>query len=98
MIGVNPMAKKRMHVLFQGDGYRIMSGNSDYNVTLELLNERGNYSFFGYYENIAKSLRALIVRDVFIDRAKTYDVKTYLDEVERVKNKIFRDIDKHFEN
>lgn len=92
------MAKKRKHVLFQGDGYRIMSGDSNYNLTLELSNEKGKYSFFGYYETIAKALRGLIVRDVFIDRAKTYDVKTYLDEVERVKEKIFRDIDKHFEN
>lgn len=92
------MAKKRMHVIFQGEGYRIMSGESDYNLTLELLNERGNYSFLGYYESIPKALRGLIVRDVFIDRAKTYDVKTYLDEVERVKNQIFQDIEKHFEN
>lgn len=92
------MAKKRIHVLFQGEGYRIMSGESDYNVTLQLLNERGNYSFFGYYESIPKALRGLIVRDAFIDRTKTYDVKTYLDEVEQVKNKIFQDIEKHFEN
>ncbi len=92
------MAKKRIQVLFQGDGYRIMSGDSDYNVTLELLNEKGKYSFFGYYETITKALRGLIVRDVFIDRAKTYDVKTYLDEVERVKEQIYQDIEKHFEH
>lgn len=87
--------KKEKVVLFQGSGYRVLAMDR-YNVILEIQNEEKRYSFAGYYTSIENALRAIVRRDMLLDRTKTQDVKSYLREVTNYKLTIMNDIEAHF--
>ncbi|MFD1899222.1 hypothetical protein GQR36_24905 [Enterococcus termitis] len=86
------MADKK--ILFQGTGYRILDFN-DMNVVLELQRSTDNYKFQGYYTDIQKALHSIVRRDLLIDRAQRLGAKSYLEQIEKVKNQLLQDIDKH---
>ena len=86
--------EKEREVLFQGTGYRICKMN-DLNVVLEREGEGGSYTFVGYYACIVKALKALVQRDVLIDRSVILGVKTYLKQIETQNQTILNDIDRH---
>lgn len=87
------MADKK--VLFQGQGYRVLEFN-DLNVVLETQKEDGSYKFQGYYTDIQKALHSLVRRDMLIDRSHKLEAKSYLSELDKVKEQMINDIDKHF--
>lgn len=86
--------EKEREVLFQGTGYRICKMN-DLNVVLEREGEGGTYAFVGYYACIVKALKALVQRDILIDRSVILGVKTYLKQIETQNQTILNDIDRH---
>lgn len=81
-------------VLFQGTGYRILACN-DLNVILELQKGKG-YKFQGYFTDIQRAIRSIVRRDLLINRQHTLDARTYLEELETMKQTILTDIDSHF--
>ena len=87
--------EKEKVILFQGAGYRILA-KDNYNVVLEVRNEDRKYSFVGYYSNIPMALRALVHRDLLINRRVKHDTDSYVKEVIRYKQQIMNDIDAHF--
>lgn len=86
--------EKEREVLFQGTGYRICKMN-DLNVVLEREGEGGAYSFVGYYACIVKALKALVQRDILIDRSVVLGLETYLKQIETQNQTILNDIDRH---
>lgn len=90
-----PAKEKEKVILFQGKGYRILS-KDNYNVVLEIRNEDRKYSFIGFYSNIPMALRALVHRDLLINRQVKHDTDSYVKEVIRYKQQIMNDIDAHF--
>ena len=88
--------EKEKIILFQGNGYRVLA-KDNYNVVLEVRNEDRKYSFVGYYSNIPMALRALVHRDLLINRQVKHDTDSYVKEVIRYKQQIMNDIDAHFE-
>lgn len=90
------MAKeKEKVVLFQGSGYRVLA-KDNYNVVLQLLNSEKRYQFVGYYSDIPAALKALVRRDLLINRKVKHDTDSYVKEVIRYKQQIMNDIDLHF--
>ena len=87
--------KKEKVVLFQGKGYRILS-KDNYNVVLEVLNEEKRYSFVGYYGDIPSALKALVRRDLLINRHVKHDTMSYIKEIIRYKQQLLQEIDDHF--
>lgn len=83
------------NILFQGTGYRVVD-RDQYNVKLEVPNSEGTWVFVGYYSNIPAALRAIVQRDILMDRTVTNDIKGYLTEIDRNKETIFKDIENHF--
>lgn len=85
-------------IIFQGNGYRILS-SSEFNVRLEIerADNPGKYSFGGFYQTIHKAIRGLILRDLLINRSVTFNTKSYLDELEHIRENILADIDQHFD-
>lgn len=82
-------------VIFQGKGYRVLA-KDNYNVILEILNLDKKYSFVGYYSDISGALKALIRRDLLINRDVKHDTQSYVKEVIRYKQQVMNDIDAHF--
>lgn len=89
------MAEKERVVIFQGTGYRILAMDR-YNVKLEVQNDGKNYVFVGYYANIESALRAIVRKDMLLDRKATQDAKSYLLEITSAKETILNDIEAHF--
>lgn len=87
--------EKEKVILFQGNGYRVLA-KDNYNVVLEIRNEDRKYSFAGYYSNIPMALRALVHRDLLINRQVKHETDSYVKEVSRYKQQIMNDIDAHF--
>lgn len=87
--------EKEKVILFQGNGYRVLA-KDNYNVVLEIRNEDRKYSFVGYYSNIPMALRALVHRDLLINRQAKHDADSYVKEVIRYKQQIMEDINTHF--
>ena len=88
--------EKEKIILFQGKGYRILA-KDNYNVVLEIRNEDRKYTFVGFYSNIPMALRALVHRDLLINRQIKHDTDSYVKEVIRYKQQIMNDIDAHFD-
>lgn len=86
--------EKEREVLFQGTDYRICKMN-DLNVVLEREGEGGSYTFVGYYACIVKALKALVQRDILIDRSVVLGLETYLKQIETQNQTILNDIDRH---
>lgn len=82
-------------VIFHGTGYRILAMDR-YNVKLEVQNEEKRYSFAGYYTSIENALRAIVRRDMLLDRKATQNAKSYLREIASAKLTIMNDIEAHF--
>lgn len=87
--------EKEKIILFQGKGYRILA-KDNYNVVLEIRNEDRKYAFVGFYSNIPMALRALVHRDLLVNRQVKHDTDSYVKEVIRYKQQIMKDIDAHF--
>lgn len=81
-------------IFFQGSGYRILVHN-DLNVVLETEIGFGDYKFQGYYSDTQKALSSLVRRDLLIKRDQRLEAKSYLTELEKVRNTILADIDRN---
>ncbi|WP_086349915.1 hypothetical protein [Candidatus Enterococcus clewellii] len=78
-------------IFFQGSGYRILAHN-DLNVVLETEIGFGDYKFQGYYSDLQKALSSVVRRDLLMKRDQQLEAKSYLAELEKVRNIILADI------
>lgn len=82
------MSKDRP-IVFQGNGYHIVRWD-ERNFALFLDDEK-HPKFLGYYKNIEAALTSLIFNDVLVEEAK-HDLKSYVEELAKVKQTIVDDI------
>ena len=82
------MSKERP-VVFKGNGYHIVRWD-ERNFALFLDDEK-RPKFLGYYKNIEAALTSLIFNDVLVEEAK-HDLKSYVEELAKVKQTIVDDV------
>ena len=85
------MSKERP-VVFQGNGYHIVQWDiRNYALFLDSDGEKKRPKFLGYYKSIEAALTSLIFNDVLVEEAK-HDLKSYVEELTKVKQTIVDDI------